>query len=56
MNASSDALGKRRLSVKEARLSKQESKKLPLVKDVCSGGFVYFLFSEKLCLFLAFFP
>lgn len=40
------ALGKLSLSMKEARFSKQESKKLPLVKDVCSGGFACFFFSE----------
>lgn len=50
MQAVMPALGKLCLSMKEARLSKQESKKLPLVKDVCYGGFVYFFFSEKLSL------
>lgn len=40
------ALGNLCLSMKEARLSKLESKKLPLVKDVYLGGFAYFFFSE----------
>lgn len=39
-------LGKLCLSMKEARLSKQESKKLPLVNNECSGGFACFYFSE----------